>query len=549
MLLTSPSTITITITITIIITIITFLYTTRRRVLQPTTKVGNDFTASTCYGPKTYPIIGCLIPFYQNRHRLLDWYTELVAASPTQTIAVRRLGARRTVVTANPANVEHVLKSNFANYPKGRPFTDILGDLLGRGIFNADGALWHAQRKLASHEFSVRSLRRFVAGELAAETRHRLLPALAAAARDRHAVDIQDLLRRFAFDTVCQVALGWDPHYLDPSSPTPPESDLADAFEAASAISARRGSAPVAFVWKVKRALRIGSERRLRRAVALIRSSISDLIQRRRDEIKKNNKGNIEKYKDLLSRLILEGHDDDTVRDMAVSFVVAGRDTTPAALTWLFYLLSGHARAESEVAREVGQRHGALEYEALKELKVLEASIYEAMRLYPPVVWDSKHAERADVLPDGTKIEAGDRVTYFPYGMGRMESLWGDRWHEFEPRRWLTTTSESGCCSSSSSSSSNSDGGGVDGDQVAVVRVSAYRYPVFQAGPRVCMGKEMAIAQMKYVTAAVLGRFELRRAAEAEEEGARGRPAVVVPRLTAHMEGGLRMMVVERGRR
>ena len=81
-------------------------------------------------GPRSYPVIGCLVAFYQNRWRLLDWYTELLAASPTQTIVVDRLGARRTVVTANPANVEHILKSNFGNYPKGKPFTDILGDLL-----------------------------------------------------------------------------------------------------------------------------------------------------------------------------------------------------------------------------------------------------------------------------------------------------------------------------------------------------------------------------------------------------------------------------------
>lgn len=102
-------------------------------------------------------MIGCLVAFYRNRRRLLDWYTEMLAASPSQTIVVDRLGARRTVVTANPANVEHILRARFANYPKGKPFTDVLGDLLGMGIFNVDGELWHAQRKLVSHEFSARS--------------------------------------------------------------------------------------------------------------------------------------------------------------------------------------------------------------------------------------------------------------------------------------------------------------------------------------------------------------------------------------------------------
>ncbi|BAT14049.1 Os11g0483000, partial [Oryza sativa Japonica Group] len=159
------------------------------------------------WGPRSYPVIGCLVAFYRNRRRLLDWYTEMLAASPSQTIVVDRLGARRTVVTANPANVEHILRARFANYPKGKPFTDVLGDLLGMGIFNVDGELWHAQRKLVSHEFSARALRDLEVTVLEAEARDRLVPALAAASRGGGVVDMQDVLRRFAFDVICRVSL------------------------------------------------------------------------------------------------------------------------------------------------------------------------------------------------------------------------------------------------------------------------------------------------------------------------------------------------------
>ncbi|TKY63449.1 fatty acid omega-hydroxylase [Spatholobus suberectus] len=89
---------------------------------------------------------------------------------------MRRIGTHNTVVTANPRNVEHILKTNFNNFPKGKPFTEILGDLLGCGIFNVDGELWHAQRKLASHEFTTRSLRDFVLKTLREKVQHRLLP-------------------------------------------------------------------------------------------------------------------------------------------------------------------------------------------------------------------------------------------------------------------------------------------------------------------------------------------------------------------------------------
>ncbi|CAL9109856.1 unnamed protein product [Musa acuminata var. zebrina] len=464
-------------------------------------------TVPSCHGPKVHPVIGSLLPFYKNRHRLLDWYTEMLKASPNLTFVMWRLGARRIVVTANPENLEHMLKTNFPNYPKGKPFTDILGDFLGRGILSADGDLWHMQRKLASHEFSARSLREFVVNVLEREVGERLLPILSSACADRRVVDMQDLLRRFAFDTVCKISFGTDPGLLDPSLP---ESALAGAFEVASAISAKRGAAPVFVVWKAKRALGVGSERQLRAAVKLIHASIMEVIRRRKATLENGTQ-----HKDLLSRLITGGHEEEVIRDMVISFVMAGRDTTSAALTWFFWLVSSHPEVEAELVKEAKRAKGRSDLHALKDMKTLEACLCESMRLYPPVVWDSKHAVSDDVLPDGTRIRGGDRVTYFPYGMGRMERLWGENCLDFDHRRWLEESGE-------------------------VVRESPFKFPVFQAGPRICLGKEMAFLKMKYIAAAVLREFALRRV-----EGERQKPTLV-PMLTAHMAGGLQMVVDSR---
>ncbi|KAH7528231.1 hypothetical protein FEM48_Zijuj05G0050500 [Ziziphus jujuba var. spinosa] len=474
------------------------------------------------HGLASYPIIGCLISFYKNRLRLLDWYTELLSSSPTQTILVQRLGARRTVVTANPANVEYVLKTNFNNFPKGKPFTEILGDLLGYGIFNVDGELWSTQRKLASHEFSTKSLREFVVKTLEEVVQERLIPLLDEAAESKRILDLQEVLRRFAFDTICKVSLGTDPFCLDLSRPVP---DLVKAFDVASEICARRGSAPVFLVWKMKKLLGIGSEKVLKKELKLIYGCVADIIQNKRKKLLEENDDDHGEKKwgssDLLSRLLMAGHGEEVVRDMVISFIMAGRDTTSAAMTWLFWSLSENRNAEKMVIDEVekvldngGAAAAALDYEALQEMKFLKACLCESMRLYPPVAWDSKHAENDDVLPDGTPVKKGDRVTYFPYGMGRMEELWGMDRLEFKPDRWFD-------------------------ESRAFKQVDPYKYPVFQAGPRVCLGKEMAFTQMRYVMASVLKRFEIRPVCV-------DRP-VFVPLLTAHMAGGLKVSVAKRG--
>ncbi|KAL9294301.1 Cytochrome P450 94B3 [Arabidopsis thaliana] len=469
---------------------------------------------NTTYGPPSYPLIGSILSFNKNRHRLLQWYTELLRLSPSQTILVPLLGNRRTIITTNPLNVEYILKINFFNFPKGKPFTDLLGDLLGGGIFNVDGHSWSSQRKLASHEFSTRSLRSFAFEVLKDEVENRLVPVLSTAADVGTTVDLQDVLKRFAFDVVCKVSLGWDPDCLDLTRPVNP---LVEAFDTAAEISARRATEPIYAVWKTKRVLNVGSERKLREAIRTVHVLVSEIVRAKKKSLEIGT--GAEAKQDLLSRFLAAGHNGEAVRDMVISFIMAGRDTTSAAMTWLFWLLTENDDVERKILEEVDPLVSlGLGFEDLKEMAYTKACLCEAMRLYPPVSWDSKHAANDDVLPDGTRVKRGDKVTYFPYGMGRMETLWGTDSEEFNPNRWYD--SEPGST------------------RPVLKPISPYKFPVFQAGPRVCVGKEMAFMQMKYVVGSVLSRFEI-------VPVNKDRP-VFVPLLTAHMAGGLKVKIKRR---
>jgi len=333
---------------------------------------------------------------------------------------------------------------------------------------------------------------------------------------------MQDLLRRFSFDVICRLSLGVDPGCLDPALPEAPR--LAAAFDAAAGIIARRGAAPVAAVWKAKRALDVGSERRLREEIRVIHEAVMDLIHIRKKERSLQQPQEVNaggRRSDLLSRLIECGYPDEAIRDMVISFIMAGRDTTSSALTWFFWLLTRHRDVEREVLRDITTATGGHAAGGQGKMRVLHAALCETMRLYPPVAWDSKHTAAGDVLPDGTRVERGDRVTYFQYGMGRMESIWGADAANFSLQRWLSLPED-------------------NATPAAVAGMSPFKYPVFQAGPRTCLGKEMAFVQMKFVASTVLRRFELVPLDE-------GRVPVFLPLMTAHMAGGLNVTVRSRG--
>uniref|UniRef100_A0A5B7BF79 Cytochrome P450 94A2-like n=1 Tax=Davidia involucrata TaxID=16924 RepID=A0A5B7BF79_DAVIN len=466
--------------------------------------------------PKSYPLIGSFPAIFANRDRRIQWTSDIVRSSPSSTFILHRALGHRNVFTANPSNVQHILKTHFHIYDKGNVFRTTLSDFLGDGIFNADGQNWKFQRQVSSHEFNTKSLRKFVETVVDTEISDRLLPILSAAAANKTVLDFQDILQRFAFDNICKIAFGYDPAYLLPSLP---DAKFALAFEDAVRISSSRFSSIFPLFWKIKRVFNIGSEKQLRVAVNQIREFAKQIINEKKQEL--NEKSSLESV-DLLSRFLSSGHSDENfVTDIVISFILAGRDTTSAALTWFFWLVSGNPEVEDEILREIREKSEAPVYDEVKDMVYTHASLSESMRLYPPVPVDTKEAMDDNVLPDGTVVKKGMRVSYHPYAMGRSEKLWGSDWAEFRPERWLERDAAAA-------------------GKWSFVARDTYTYPVFQAGPRICLGKEMAFLQMKRVVASVLRRF---RVVPAVEDGVE---PVFISYLTSKMKGGFPVRIEER---
>jgi len=117
------------------------------------------------------------------------------------------------------------------------------------------------------------------------------------------------------------------------------------------------------------------------------------------------------------------------------------------------------------------------------------ASICESMRLYPPVPLELKQVTEDDVWPDGTKLKKGMTIFLHVLAMGRSTELWGSDCEVFRPERWLLKNSSTGNWN--------------------FIPRDPFTYPVFQAGPRTCLGKEIAFIQIKLVAATILKRFRI----------------------------------------
>ncbi|XP_024967854.1 cytochrome P450 704C1-like isoform X2 [Cynara cardunculus var. scolymus] len=272
------------------------------------------------------------------------------------------------------------------------------------------------------------------------------------------------------------------------------------AFDDASALILRR---LFDMSWKMKKALNIGTEAELQKNIKVIDDYVYKLIQTKIEQMHNTKDDSLvkEEFKkeDILSRFLqIKNTDPKYIRDIVVAFVLAGKDPIATTLYWFIYMLCKHPHIQDKVAKEikeatninmkeleitnVAEFAACVSEEALDKMQYLHANLTETLRLYPALSMDVKICFSDDVLPDGCNVEKGDMVFYLPYAMGRMKSIWGEDAHEFRPERWLD---RDGCFHPE----------------------SPFKFTAFQAGPRICLGRDFAYRQMKIFSSILLGCF------------------------------------------
>lgn len=468
--------------------------------------------------PGRLPVVGHLLTLHRQQHRIWDWCTEVHAQlGRTVRFVVGPAFCPAIVMirTTEPQNVEHILKTNFNNYGKGEFWAQVFAEFMGRGIFSADGEHWLQQRKIAAKIFSKRMFSQNMT-RVFQEHARRLVSELGSRIGDSGGcyVEMQELFFAFTMDSFCEIAFGltWNSIevILEESSTSDVDTrrfskSFDDVQEACISRFAMRP------FWKVERALhRLGlfpkgsTEDTLAEAAAHINAVVGRIIDERLAEQGSER----DRESDLLSLFLGVTQDRTYLRDVVINFLLAGRDTTACTLTWLFWEIARakpvegvYARIRSEVLGESPDKAtDDFSFESLSRLKYCSACIRETIRLHPPVPDDSKEAFADDVLPDGTLVLKGELVAYEPYAMARDSGLWGEDAASWVPERWLEMENEP----------------------------SSFLFTAFQAGPRICLGKDMALLEVRAVLAQLV-RMGMRWEVDAEYMPTYRYPSAVQP--------------------
>ncbi|RIB24217.1 cytochrome P450 [Gigaspora rosea] len=288
----------------------------------------------------------------------------------------------------------------------------------GVNVVHSNGDVWKRHRRVCNPAFKTLPVHLFVEKSL------KLMDILEKV--DNKPIEVRDFMQRLTLDILGKVAFNFDFNNLeDPKNPyVTAYNEVRDVFRN-----------PLISILQIDRIPIINQL--VFRKIDKLNNLFEDIIKEKRKSLAAGHSNG-----DLLELMIKACEDPDNqilsdteLRCNLAIFMVAGHDTTAAALSSLLYLLALHKKKRrEEVLRVLGddltpsaEQHAALKY--------LNMAIRENLRLYPPVGSLPLRVVTEDVKIKNFVIPAGTPVNLFICGLHHSPKLWNNP-EEFLPERF-----------------------------------------------------------------------------------------------------------------
>ena len=333
-------------------------------------------------------------------------------------VATFKLGPRTAYVVNHPDLIHQMLVTDADKFHKGVMF-EKARVLARNGLFTSEGD-FHARQRLLIQP-AVR------ASEIAGYTQTMAdqVEALVGSWTDREVVRMDQVTFPLALGIVARVLFSTD---LDAQA----AADVQETLPVLLKGLGQRALAPFDFLDR----LPTPTNRAFERALPRFQDVIYRMIRQHRSDLGQRP--------DLLTSL-LQAVDPDTgaamtdeqVYDEVTSMIIAGSETTAAAMAWAAHLLATHPDVQRAVQDEVDDvlQGQPVKYEDLGRLQYTYRVVKETLRLYP-TTWMLMRRPLVDVDLGGYRIPADAMVLFSIYALHRDPGLFPDPL-SFVPDRWL----------------------------------------------------------------------------------------------------------------
>uniref|UniRef100_A0A9L0RA15 Cytochrome P450 family 4 subfamily X member 1 n=1 Tax=Equus caballus TaxID=9796 RepID=A0A9L0RA15_HORSE len=370
--------------------------------------------------------------------------------------------------------------------PKSKYPCKVLLPCLGKGLVSLDGPKWFQHRCLLTPGYSANILKSYV--EVMAHSVNMMLGKWEKICGTQDTiVEVFEHINLMALDILMKCAFSQETNCQINS-----HCDLyvKSTFEASKIIFYRLYS----FLRHHNILFNFSPEgHRLQETSQMLHQHTEKAIQDRKkalEEEKRQDNTQKRKHQDFLDVVLsvqAENRDsfsDTDLRSEVNTFLLAGQDTMPGAISWLLYHLALNPEHQERCREEIRSILGdgsSITWDQLDEMSYTTMCIKESLRLAPPVPSISRELSKPITFPDGLSLTAGITVVLSIWGLHHNPAIW-KKPKVFDPLRF---------------SQENSD------------QRHSHSFLPFSAGPRNCVGQHFAMAELKVAIALILLRFKV----------------------------------------
>ncbi|HWD06230.1 MAG TPA: cytochrome P450 [Amycolatopsis sp.] len=345
-----------------------------------------------------------------------------------------------------------------------------LRTLAGDGLFTAHThePNWRLAHDILQPAFSAEAMRRYHPVML--EVAHELTDAWDRATAP---VDVAADMTRLTLETIGRAGFGYRFGSFERTEPHPFVTAMIRALRYAQLQNVKLPFARRAFA---------GTPAQHRADIATMTNLVDEIITSYRSEGRE--------VRDLLGLMLTEGRpetgerlDPVNIRNQAITFVVAGHETTSGALSFALYYLTRHpdvlARARAEVDSVWGDDDPV--FGDVAKLRYVRRVLDESLRLWPTAPGYAREAREDVVLGGKYPMRKGDWVIVPLPLLHRDPAAWGPDPETFDPDRF---------------------------EPAAVRKRPAQSYKPFGTGERACIGRQFALHEAVLALGLLLRRYD-----------------------------------------
>lgn len=377
----------------------------------------------------------------------------LTLANQVGDIVCYRPAPEPAYLVAHPDYAKHILIDNNRNYSKATYINQMFSTAVGNGLLTSEGEVWRKQRRLMQPAFHQRRINQY--DSIITEATHKMLAQWEENRQADKPVDIAKEMAALTLTITTHALFGVD---------------LGDDVNLVGQAVDLSGDL-----------LEKPRNPRFQNGIQIVENIVYRIINERRQIGQDTG--------DLLSMLISAkdddtgiGMDDQELRNQIITLLLAGYETTASALTWTWYLLSQHPAVfdllRSEARRVLDGRTPT--WQDLDNLSYARMVFEEGLRLYPPAWVLGRKALGEDQI-GGYDIPADSIIALSPYVLHRHPKFWTDP-EVFDPERFSLERSSGR---------------------------HKFAYLPFGAGPRQCIGNNLAMVEAQLILPMVSRLFKL----------------------------------------